>query len=256
LRLRTLATRCARSTSTVDDPAVARAKVLSDPFLRQMYREALTSMVGHLQISEAGARVLEIGAAGGITKSVFPWVETSDVRAAEGVDRVVDGGCLPYEDESLDGLIAKDALHHIPDPYAHFAEVSRALKPGARAVYLEPNWNRLSRLVFTHLHPEPFDPTVQSWTRASDDPMDSNQALAFVVFVRDQALFSRRFPLMTLVHTAPTNGLAFLLSGGVHSRTPVPGGLLLRLRAHEEAAPRLLQHTGLNRLLVLEKRSG
>jgi hypothetical protein len=192
LRLRTLATRCARSTSTVDDPAVARAKVLSDPFLRQMYREALTSMVGHLQI---------------------------------------------------------------PDPYAHFAEVSRALKPGARAVYLEPNWNRLSRLVFTHLHPEPFDPTVQSWTRASDDPMDSNQALAFVVFVRDQALFSRRFPLMTLVHTAPTNGLAFILSGGVHSRTPVPGGLLLRLRAHEEAAPRLLQHTGLNRLLVLEKRS-
>jgi len=219
-----------------------------------MYADSLRAMVDRLRLASVdAARVVEIGAAGGITKDVFPWIETSDVRTATGVDRVIAGESLPYGDASLDGLIAKDALHHIPDPNAHFAEVVRVLKPGARAVYLEPNWNRLSRLIFTRLHPEPFDPDVASWARHSTDPMDSNQALAFIIFERDLASFEREYPALRLVGTEPCNGLSFLLSGGVHSRTPVPGSVLVRLKRREDRLPRVLRRTGLNRLIVLER---
>lgn len=241
--------------SSADDPNIATEKIRGDEFLRQMYSGSITALVQSLgpEAAAPGATLLEIGAAGGITKDLFPAIETTDVRMAEGVDRVVDGEDLPYADSSVDGLIAKDALHHIPDPDAHFAEVIRILKPGARAAYLEPNWNALSRLVFRHFHPEPFEADVIGWARESADPMDSNQALAYIVFERDLATFTSAYPELRLVRSVPCNGLSFLLSGGVHSRTPVPAGFLRKLRSREEERPGLFRHTGLNRLIVLEK---
>lgn len=250
-------TRRRDDSDSAEDPDLATAKVRSDPFLLSMYRHSLDRMVEGLALpaDRTGLRVLEIGAAGGVTKEVHPWIETTDVRAATGVDRIVDGAVMPYDDASVDGLIAKDALHHIPDPRAHFAEVVRILRPGARAVYLEPNWNRLSRLIFTHLHPEPFDDSVTEWARESEHPMDSNQALAYMVFERDLATFTADFPQLELVETSLCNGLSFLASGGVHSRTPAPAGPLIALRAWECKRPAVLQRTALNRIIVLRKRA-
>jgi SAM-dependent methyltransferase len=220
-----------------------------------MYSDSIRTMVEHLALPPSNeGNVIEVGAAGGITKDVYPWIQTTDVRMATGVDYVVDGGELPYPNDSVDGLIAKDALHHIPDPHAHFAEVARVLRPGRRAVYLEPNWNLLSRAVFRMLHPEPFDTGVLEWDRESSDPMDSNQALAYLVFERDLAVFESKHTALRLIQSAPCNGLAFLLSGGVHSRTPLPPSPLIRLKRAEDRRVGLLRHTGLNRVIVLEKR--
>jgi SAM-dependent methyltransferase len=235
-------------------PELAAQQIREDAFLSEVYRGSITALVDGLRLERWGTpRVVEIGAAGGITKDIFPWIETTDVRPAAGVDRVVDGARLPYPDESLDGILAKDALHHIADPKGHFREVARVLRPGARATYLEPNWNLLSRAVFRWLHPEPFDDSVQEWTRVSTDPMDSNQALAYLAFERDRSQFRSLCPSLDVVAMKRTNGAAFLLSGGVHTRTPLPSALLLRLRRYEERCPWLLRRTALNVIVVVRK---
>jgi len=47
-------------------------------------------------------------------------------------------GPLPFEDESFDVVFSKDALLHVPDKDALFAEIFRVLKPGG--LFAASNW--------------------------------------------------------------------------------------------------------------------
>jgi ubiquinone/menaquinone biosynthesis C-methylase UbiE/glycosyltransferase involved in cell wall biosynthesis len=49
-----------------------------------------------------------------------------------------DGMRLPFRDESFDGIICMNALHHMPDYRLTLAEMCRVLKAGGRAVFAEP----------------------------------------------------------------------------------------------------------------------
>jgi ubiquinone/menaquinone biosynthesis C-methylase UbiE/glycosyltransferase involved in cell wall biosynthesis len=49
-----------------------------------------------------------------------------------------DGTRLPFHDETFDGIICMNALHHMPDYRATLAEMCRVLRPGGRAVFSEP----------------------------------------------------------------------------------------------------------------------
>lgn len=49
-----------------------------------------------------------------------------------------DGCRLPFLNESFDGIICMNALHHMPDFGATLAEMCRVLRPGGRAVFSEP----------------------------------------------------------------------------------------------------------------------
>jgi SAM-dependent methyltransferase/glycosyltransferase involved in cell wall biosynthesis len=51
---------------------------------------------------------------------------------------VGDGLNLPFPDESFDGIICMNALHHMPDYHAALAEMYRVLRAGGRAVFSEP----------------------------------------------------------------------------------------------------------------------
>jgi SAM-dependent methyltransferase/glycosyltransferase involved in cell wall biosynthesis len=65
---------------------------------------------------------------------------TLDPRCDRGHTRFVvgEGTCLPFADESFDGIICMNALHHMPDYRATLAEMWRVLRPGGRAVFSEP----------------------------------------------------------------------------------------------------------------------
>jgi phosphoethanolamine N-methyltransferase len=100
----------------------------------------------------AGRRVLDIGCgSGGITLFIarhfrpaqivgfdveLPVIESARRRATEAglADRTefTQGppGGLPFADESFDIVFSKDAMVHIPDKDAIFAEIFRVLKPG------------------------------------------------------------------------------------------------------------------------------
>jgi SAM-dependent methyltransferase len=65
---------------------------------------------------------------------------TLDPRCDRGRTKFVvgDGTRLPFADESFDGIICMNALHHMPDYRATLTEMYRILRPGGRAVFSEP----------------------------------------------------------------------------------------------------------------------
>ena len=111
-------------------------------------------------IDVAGKRVLDIGCgSGGIAIHIFrthgaervtgfdveePVIRHAIDRAAlMGVDSGVDfvqaaPGPLPFADASFDIVFSKDALLHVPDKEALFAEIFRVLKPGG--AFAASNW--------------------------------------------------------------------------------------------------------------------
>ena len=215
-----------------EDPEKVRIRILNDVFLKTIYADILQHQLSFLKSRIAQPCViLELGSAGGITKTLRTDIITCDVRASTGVDVILGKDfALPLGESSADLVIAKDVLHHISNPIAHFDEVTRILKPGASVIYAEPNWNLLSRIVFKFFHPEPFNPNQLTWEFDSLDPMYSNQALPYILFVRDIELFRTLYPsLIPAIHRSEINGLSFLLSGGVLNRNFVTSWLLLNI---------------------------
>jgi SAM-dependent methyltransferase len=107
-----------------------------------------------------GARVLDIGSGlGGMDVilardhgaahvtgiDIDPWLvdQSRGLVAAEGMAErvafeVVQPGPLPFADGSFDVIVSKDAMIHIPDKAAIYAEVRRVLREGGR--FLASDW--------------------------------------------------------------------------------------------------------------------
>jgi SAM-dependent methyltransferase len=63
---------------------------------------------------------------------------------------VIDAQAIPYEDESLDGVIANHMLYHVPDRPKALAEIRRVLRPGGKlfaATNGEAHLRELNRFV-------------------------------------------------------------------------------------------------------------
>lgn len=179
-------------------------------------------------VSVSGQEV-EVGSTGGFLKQVRPAVMTTDVRPAYGLDMVVDAQDLPLENQSVSVIFAKDCLHHIPDITRFFGEASRVLKPGGAIVCVEPYWGPLARAIYTHVHPERFDTDAKSWSFESSHPMESNQALLYLMLRRDRDVFNERFPQFEILESGPLIGPSYILSGGVDHRSLLPHRVLIGL---------------------------
>jgi ubiquinone/menaquinone biosynthesis C-methylase UbiE len=84
-------------------------------------------------------------------------LERIDARVAEPGSLKLDG-----MDGSVDFALAFAVVHELPDVAAFFAEVARALKPGANALVAEPAG---------HVTPEDFETELQTATRAGLHPV-------------------------------------------------------------------------------------
>ena len=241
---------------TLDIPERATTRILGDAYLNFLYSSELKIIMESIT-AQSPSKKLEIGGAGGNTKALYPDVITTDVRASEGIDMVMSAEVLPFADNSIDVIFGLDAFHHIRDPESHLFEAIRVLKPGGNCIYIEPNWNVFSMLCFKYLlkylHPEPYDTRKKSWVLSDPDPMMGNQCQAFNIFVRDHALFSEKFPKFKVEFLEPLKGLAFLFSGGVHTRLPIPGRLLVKLAQIENRHSRWIKSVGLGRVIRLTK---
>ncbi len=156
----------------IDDPSTTsrrRAIIESKPFLKRIYQEWYETISGHLP--DIDGPVLELGSGAGFLSRYVPRLITSEIFNCPGIQVVLDGQALPIAMESLRAIVMTDVLHHVPDPRRFFREAARCLRVGGRILLIEPWVSRWSRIVYTHLHHEPFQPDSRDWTIPLNGPL-------------------------------------------------------------------------------------
>jgi hypothetical protein len=80
-----------------------------------------------------------------------------------------------------------------------------------------------ARFFFKNFHHEPYNDAAREWSFAQRDPMmDCNQALTWMMFVRDRSRFQDLYPGLIIEKLELIPWLTYLVSGGVTSRYLIP----------------------------------
>src|ERR1700736_178810 len=143
---------------SIDDPQTTqrrRAIIRDNKFLWRIYDEWYRLISAC--IPEGPGRVLEVGSGAGFLAQHIPNLITSEVFFCPDTQLVLDARRLPFSSGSLKAIVLVDVLHHIPDNRAFLEETQRCLRPGGSIAMIEPWVSTWSRMVYTHLHHEPFD---------------------------------------------------------------------------------------------------
>ncbi|MBI5510767.1 MAG: class I SAM-dependent methyltransferase [Deltaproteobacteria bacterium] len=240
-----------RALDDVQTTVLRRRVIASKPFLQQLYREWYQTLAASLP--PGAGRVLEIGSGAGFLREVVPDLITSDVQPLPGVERTLDAEQLPFAAGELKAILMIDVLHHLRQPARFLEEAARVVRPGGIVGMIEPWVTPWSRLVYAHLHPEPFDPEA-SWEVDGDGPLSrANGALPWILFARDRDRFARQEREWTIATIRPLMPVAYLLAGGVSLRLSLPGQSYPLVRRLERLLGRATEKTAMFAHIVLER---
>jgi SAM-dependent methyltransferase len=201
---------------------------------------------------------IEVGAGAAPMHDSYPAVLSADVVYAPHLDCVLDAQRMGLRARSVRVLYAQNAFHHFPEPERFFVELERVLSPGGGAILLDPFYGPAATFLFKRLfRSEGFDKTFPAWETPAAGPMNgANQALSYVIFVRDRGRFEARFPSLRIVHDEPVgNYLRYLVSGGLNFRQLLPDGATAALRLVESVLSPLQRVLALHHVIVLKKRA-
>jgi SAM-dependent methyltransferase len=166
---------------------------------------------------------VELGSGSGFLNRFIPGLIKTDVVVLPFIDAVCFAEELPFLEKSVSVLAMINTLHHVGDVNAFFREASRVLVPGGVVVMVEPYVSHFSRFVYRYIHHEPFNPNVADWRLSPGGRLsNANDALPWVVFVRDRTRFERENPRLRIETVRPHTPLTHFLSGGVTTRPLAP----------------------------------
>jgi SAM-dependent methyltransferase len=224
------------------------------PLVRALYDDWFSLVQS--QLSPVPGLAVELGAGIGKFREKCPWVVATDVEPTKWAQEIVDAQALPYEDGQLASLILIDVFHHLPRPARFLDEAARTLRPGGRAIVLDPYCSPVSTVLYRRFHRERADMNDDPFrTDASvvEDPLASNQALATLAFFKRRGELARRWPALRLVDRRRLALLTYPLSGGFTGRRLIPWRVGLALRRLEPLAAPLAPVLAFRCLVVLER---
>ena len=235
-----------------------RAILDQKPMIREVFRDFHLLLAGLAQRHLDGTGVaIEVGAGVMPMRESHPDVLATDVVAARHLDAVIDAQNMSLRDASVGVVYAQNAFHHFPAPERFLAELERVLSPGGGAILLEPYYGPAASFMYRRLfRTEGFDKAYPAWETPLAGPMNgANQALSYIVFVRDREQFAARFPALQIVHQQPVDSyLRYLVSGGLNFRQLLPDPFIPLLRQIERSLAPLQRWLALHHVVVLRKR--
>jgi len=239
----------------LDDPRTTelRRRIIKEKrFLRRVYTEWYLFIESSLP--KIAGDVLELGSGAGFLREVIPGLIASEYFFCSGVKAVLDGRQLPFKKASLRAIVMTNVFHHLPEARRFLRESERCLKPGGAVIMVEPWVTGWSRLVYTKLHHEPFDPMAAGWEFPSSGPLSgANGALPWIIFERDRRTFEAEFPSLRISRIEPFMPLLYLFSGGLSTRSLVPAWSFPALKRFEALFAPWNQSTGMFAKLVVGK---
>lgn len=225
----------------------------SKPIIRKLYKK----WYSHIQEALRPGRTLELGGGSGNLREFLPEAITSDIVFAPWLDAVMDAQALAFKKESLDNIVLFDVLHHLSAPALFFQEVQKVLRPGGRAVLMEPYVSPLSFPVYRFVHAEGMrwdaDP-FRTKAMKNKEPFEGNQALPTLIFERHREQFNKRFPHLEILQEDKMDFFLYPLSGGFHNPCLCPRVLWRPLEFLEGVLRPFKSLLAFRLFIVLEKR--
>lgn len=244
-----------RDIGDLDDPAttVLHAEIVQKKaFLRRLYVDFYLELRRNVP-DYANKVLVELSSGGGFMKEVIGNVITSDILELPHVDKVFSVLEMPFEEQSVDGFLMIDVLHHIVEPRAFFQEALRCLKPSGRIVMIEPANTLWSRFIYKNFHHERFE-TTASWELEKAGPLsEANGAIPWIIFSRDRKIFEDEFPSLRVLEVKNHTPIRYLLSGGLTLRQLVPSFCYPIVKGMEFVLTPLNNVLGMFETIVLEK---
>lgn len=200
-----------------------RAIIDARPLIKASYDRWYGAMLSDVATVDREGKTLEIGSGSGYVKLLDPGVITSDIVPGHS-DMIVDAESLPFPDGSLRGILLTHVFHHIPHVDRFLKEAQRTLVPGGVITMIDVAHTAFARVVFGKFHPEAYDHEAKNWELDASGPYGgANQAMSWIVFIRDRSRFERLYPALRVEAVNYLPWLGYLLSGGATRRNFVPG---------------------------------
>jgi SAM-dependent methyltransferase len=209
--------------------SVHRRIISSKPLLRAAYRHWYQDFVAAVRAAGDGSGpVIELGCGASHLDEYLPGVIKTDVVAHSNVDIALSAEALPFADGSVRAIVALGVLHHLDEPLKCLTEAQRCLVRNGRLVLIEPSGSPLHRFMVRKFHPhEYYDKNVREWRNTTSGRLSAaNNALPWIIFVRDREAFERQLPGLRIRSIRPHTFVMYYLSGGLSYRPFVPGALL------------------------------
>jgi SAM-dependent methyltransferase len=240
---------------SLDDPrtTILRRRIISEKkFLRKVYQDWYRLLSASLPAGDGA--VLELGSGAGFLEEFIPGLISSEIFYLQGISLVCDGQKMPFEKDSLRGILMTDVLHHIPRVRLFFREALRILKVGGVISMVEP-WNtNWSKVIYSHQHHEVFNPKVAEWEFTTSGPLSgANTALPWIIFSRDQVQFKKEFPGLRIMIIKTMMPFRYLASGGVSMRSLMPGWSYALWGGVEQMLSPWMNHLGLFAHILIER---